>query len=65
MSSAMCWKKVEVVRLQLERLQDLLGDVNFLGSIAAGTWSERDADRIPDPLGQKNRQRRGAGDDSF
>jgi len=45
--------------------QDLLGDMNFLGSITAGTWRERYADRVADPFGQKNRQRRGAGDDSL
>ena len=53
MSSAMCWKNVDVVRpqpgqavtcglklLELERLQDLLRDLNFFGSIAAGLRRE-------------------------
>ena len=50
---------------QAERLQDLLSDHDFLGSVAAGARRERDADGVADAFGQEDGKPRGAGDDAF
>src|SRR5690242_9127819 len=38
-----------------ERLENLLSDEHFFGAVAIRLRRQRHADRVPDPLGQKNR----------
>src|SRR5689334_7127856 len=51
--------------LQLERLKNLLCNTHFLGSITAGSRSQRDANRITDPFREQDRKRSSAGNYAF
>src|ERR1700677_3062933 len=48
-----------------ERLQNLLGNANFFGAIAAGGWREGNANRVSDAFLQQNAERGAGGDDTL
>src|SRR6202158_6567940 len=56
---------LRVKALELERLKNLLSDVNLFGSVSTRTRCQRDPNGVTDAFGQQNRKCRRAGNDSF